>query len=316
MRSCEQLYIRKERKESMNHDIAQLNPKIIWKNFLAITKIPRPSGHEEKIHAFLKEFSKKLHLECQEDQVGNILIKKPATTGMEDRKTVTFQCHMDMVPQKNNDSTHDFVNDPIEAYIDGDWVTAKGTTLGADNGMGISAILAILESDDIVHGPIEALLTSDEEVGMTGAGGLSSDFISGDILLNLDTEEEGEVYIGCAGGANTDIVFPYQTVPVEKDHEAFQINITGLFGGHSGEDIHLKRGNAIKILVWILNNLLDSVDCQLASIDGGSMQRNAIPREVHGVITAAKDDHSLFMKAFNELAQNMKDLFKKSDAGL
>ena len=232
----------------MSKDILNLEPKALWKNFYSLTQIPRPSKKEEKVTEFVVAFGKNLGLETIVDEVGNVIIRKPATPGMENRKGVILQGHLDMVPQKNSDKVHDFEKDPIEPRRDGEWVKATGTTLGADNGMGVAATLALLESKDIPHGQIEALFTIDEETGMTGAFGLKSGLLTGDILMNLDSEDEGELYIGCAGGTNANIKFTYREIPVPAGVTALKINVTGLKGGHSGVDIHLGRGNSNKVL--------------------------------------------------------------------
>ncbi len=273
----------------MSKEILQLSPSALWKHFHSLAQIPRPSKHEDKIREFIYNFGKNLGLETIEDEVGNVIIRKPATPGMENRKGVILQGHLDMVPQKNSDKVHDFENDPIETIIDGDWVRANGTTLGADNGMGVAAAMAVLESKEIKHGPVEALFTSDEETGMTGAIGLKPGVLKGDILINMDSEDEGELYIGCAGGVNGNISFKYEETPVPAGFEGYKIKVTGLKGGHSGVDIHLGRGNANKIMNRILYHSHLKHGLEVATIDGGSL-RNAIPREsfAHVAIPAAK----------------------------
>ena len=265
--------------------IANLNPTCVWKNFHALTQIPRPSKHETKVREFMVDFGKKLGLETIVDEIGNVIIRKPATKGMENHKGVVLQAHLDMVPQKNSDKQHDFTKDPIDAYVDGEWVRAKGTTLGADNGVGMAAAMAVLEATDLVHGPIEALFTTDEETGMTGAFGLKAGVLKGDILINLDSEDEGELYVGCAGGLDGTFTFSYKGEPVPSGQEAYKISITGLKGGHSGMDIVLGRGNANKIMFRFLKQICGEFGARLASIDGGSL-RNAIPREAFAVVTA------------------------------
>jgi dipeptidase D len=278
----------------MNKEIFNLEPKQVWKHFYSLTQIPRPSKEEEKIQQFMVDFGHKLGLETIVDEVGNVIIRKPATSGMENRAGVVLQGHLDMVPQKNSDKTHDFSKDPIEAYVDGDWVTANGTTLGADNGMGVAAAMAVLESKDLKHGPIEALFTCDEETGMTGAFGLKGGFLKGDILLNMDSEDEGELYVGCAGGTNANIRFTYKDSAVPAGHKAFKLSLTGLKGGHSGLEIILGRGNANKMMNRFLKHSEVKHGLRLASIDGGSL-RNAIPRESFAIVTvpAAEEDHFL-----------------------
>jgi len=268
----------------MNKAIFNLEPVNVWKNFYSLTQIPRPSNSEDRIQAFMMEFGQKLGLETIKDEIGNIIIRKPATPGMENRQGIVLQGHLDMVPQKNSDKDHDFEKDPIEAYIDGDWVTANGTTLGADNGMGVAASMAVLESTTIKHGPIEALFTCDEETGMTGAFGLKPNVLQGDILLNLDSEDEGELYVGCAGGTNANASFKYKEEPVTEGLAAFKLAITGLKGGHSGLEIILQRGNSNKLMNRFLAHAIVEHDLRLSSIEGGSL-RNAIPRESFAIVT-------------------------------
>lgn len=268
----------------MDQNIRLLQPRAIWEIFDQITRIPRPSYHEERIQDFAFEFGKKLGLETIKDKAGNIIIRKPATPGMENRKGVILQGHLDMVPQKNNDKVHDFIHDPIETCIDGEWVTANGTTLGADNGIGVSAALAVLASKNMEHGPLEVLFTATEETGMDGAKGLKGGILEGDILLNMDSEDEGELYVGCAGGEDVNVHFVYSPEVVPDGLHAFRLEVTGLKGGHSGIDIILQRGNANKVFFRLLNMAYDATGVRLASIEGGSL-RNAIPREAVGIIT-------------------------------
>ncbi|MDY2642574.1 MAG: aminoacyl-histidine dipeptidase [Mediterranea sp.] len=263
--------------------ILDLAPQQVWKHFYSLTQIPRPSGHMERITEFLVNFGKGLGLESFVDEVGNVIIRKLATPGMENRKGVILQAHMDMVPQKNNDTVHDFVNDPIQTWIDGEWVKAKGTTLGADNGMGVAAAMAVLESTDLKHGPLEVLITKDEETGMYGAFGLKPGTLQGEILLNLDSEDEGELYIGCAGGIDITAELSYKEEEADKEMVARKITLKGLRGGHSGLEINEGRGNANKLLARITHDLLVEFDCRLSSFSGGNM-RNAIPREAHAVL--------------------------------
>ena len=269
--------------------ILELTPKNVWKHFYALTQVPRPSGHMEKITEFMVNFGKGLGLETFVDEAGNVIIRKPATPGMEDRKGVILQAHMDMVPQKNNDKVHDFVNDPIETYVDGEWLKAKGTTLGADNGLGVAAIMAVLEATDLKHGPLEALITKDEETGMFGAFGLKPGTVQGEILLNLDSEDEGELYIGCAGGLNIAASLEYKEEEVPEGLVPRKIYLKGLRGGHSGLEINEGRGNANKLLARVLHDLIVEFDCQLASYEGGNL-RNAIPREASAVMLFNPDD--------------------------
>lgn len=274
--------------------ILSLAPQHVWKHFYALTQIPRPSGHMEKITAFLVKFGKDLGLETFVDEVGNVIIRKPATPGMENRKGVILQAHMDMVPQKNNDTVHDFVNDPIEAYIDGEWLKAKGTTLGADNGLGVAVIMAVFESKDLKHGPLEALITTDEETGMFGAFGLKPGTVNGEILLNLDSEDEGELYIGCAGGMDVTASLEYKEVAPEEGDIAIQITVKGLRGGHSGLEINEGRANANKLLVRIVREAVATYEARLSSWAGGNM-RNAIPREASAVVTIPAENEEELM---------------------
>ena len=269
--------------------ILQLAPQNVWKHFYSLTRIPRPSGHVEQVTEFLVNFGKGLGLESFVDEVGNVIIRKPATPGMENRKGVILQAHMDMVPQKNNDTVHDFTKDPIETYIDGDWVKAKGTTLGADNGLGVAAAMAVLEADDLKHGPLEVLITKDEETGRYGAFGLKEGTLKGDILLNLDSEEEGELYIGCAGGIDITAMLEYKEETPAEGLVARKLTLKGLRGGHSGLEINEGRANANKLLARVVHDLLVEFDCQLACFEGGNM-RNAIPREAHAVLLFNPED--------------------------
>ena len=269
--------------------ILQLAPQNVWKHFYSLTRIPRPSGHVEQVTEFLVNFGKGLGLESLVDEAGNVIIRKPATPGMENRKGVILQAPMDMVPQKNNDTVHDFTRDPIETFIDGDWVKARGTTLGADNGLGVAAIMAVLEAKDLKHGPLEALITKDEETGMYGAFGLKPGILKGEILLNLDSEEEGELYIGCAGGIDITATMEYQEEKPLDGMVARKITLKGLRGGHSGLEINEGRANANKLLARVVHDLLVEFDCSLTGFEGGNM-RNAIPREAHAVLLFYPDD--------------------------
>lgn len=279
----------------MKSEIETLQPEAVWRHFSAICKIPRPSGHLEKITQYILDFGKNLGLETILDEAGNVLIRKPATPGMENRKPVVLQGHMDMVPQKNADKVHNFETDPITSYIDGEWVTANGTTLGADNGIGISSILAILESETLKHGPLEALFTYDEETGMYGALGLQPDLLQAEILLNTDSEQEGELYMSCAGGIDLAASFKYKDEPYIPENEiALKIVISGLKGGHSGVDIHLGRANANKLLFRFLKHAVQEYDARLAWVSGGNL-RNAIPREAEAVVTIPAEYKSDFL---------------------
>jgi len=285
------------------NDIRQLEPTALWQNFYNLTRVPRPSHKKEEIGLFLENFGKSLGLETLRDEIGNVLVRKPATPGMENRKAVVLQAHMDMVPQKNSNVAHDFQTDPIDAHIDGEWVTASDTTLGADNGIGLAAAMSVLQSKDIAHPAIEMFVTVDEETGMFGAFGLQPNFLKGDILINMDSEDEGELYVGCAGGIDGDITFRYTEVEIEEGDVALKISLTGLKGGHSGVDIHLQRANANKLMFRFLKDAVSDYEARLASIDGGSL-RNAIPREAFAVITVPEEgveDIIEFVKEYEEL---------------
>ena len=275
----------------MNKDFSALAPALVWKHFAAICNIPHPSHHEEKIREYVVDFAKAQGLEYTVDEANNVYVRKPATAGMENRKGIVIQAHLDMVPQKNNDKVFDFENDPIEAYIDGEWVTANGTTLGADNGIGAAAILAVLEDKTLVHGPVEALFTATEETGMDGAFGLKGGLLQGDILLNLDSETEGELYVGCAGGLDANITLPYTAEAAPTGYTAYAVEVKGLKGGHSGIQIGYQRANANRELFRLLN--ASACDLRLASVDGGGL-RNAIPREATAVVLVANGDVATF----------------------
>ena len=264
-------------------DIKNLNPKEVWKHFHTLTQIPRPSKKEAKIIETMKKFGEGLGLETIVDEVGNVIIKKPGTPGMENRKTVVLQGHLDMVPQKNSDMDFDFEKDPIVTIIDGDWVTADGTTLGSDNGIGVAAAMGVLESTSLKHGPIEALFTVDEETGMTGAFGLKSGLLDGDILINMDSEDEGELYVGCAGGIDVSASKSYVEEDVPSDHSAYMIHAEGLKGGHSGIDIPLGRANANKIIFRFMMQAESDLNIRLSEATGGDL-RNAIPRESQAIV--------------------------------
>jgi dipeptidase D len=289
----------------MSHILAHLEPKALWQHFEALTQIPRPSKHEAKVIDYVVQFGKANNLETIVDSVGNVIIRKPATPGMENRKGIVLQGHLDMVPQANSDKIFDFTKDPIEPMIEGNWVTANGTTLGADNGIGVAATLAVLESKTLVHGPLEALFTIDEETGMTGAFALTGDQLQGEILINLDSEDEGELYIGCAGGMDTNVSMTLQRETTPSGHCGLTVTIKGLKGGHSGCDIHLERGNANKILNRILWSTPAEIPFRLSSFKGGTL-RNAIPREAVAVITLAEAQ----VEAFEEHVQRISDLLK------
>lgn len=297
----------------MNSEIRNLEPKALWNKFADLNAVPRPSKKEERVIAFMKDFGNSLGLETIEDEVGNVIIKKPATKGMEDRKPIVMQSHLDMVHQKNNDTDFDFETQGIEMYVDGDWVKAKGTTLGADNGLGVATIMAVLESGSIAHPAIEALFTIDEETGMTGAMGLKGGLLKGDILLNLDTEEDDEIGVGCAGGIDVTAIGTYEETKVENDSVAYKIEVTGLQGGHSGMQIHEGLGNANKIMNRLLYAVIE--DIQISEINGGSL-RNAIPRESVATIVFQLDTEAVIISLLTALADTIKKELKTIEPDL
>ena len=289
----------------MNKSIRELEPKSLWQHFVDLNAVPRPSKKEEKVIAFMLAFGKKLGLETFEDKVRNVIIKKPASKGMENRKTIVLQSHLDMVHQKNNDTKFDFNTQGIEMLIEGEWVKANGTTLGADNGIGVATIMAILESNDIAHPAIEALFTIDEETGMTGALGLDGGILNGEILLNLDTEDDSEIDIGCAGGIDVTATRNYQYETCPKEHIAFTISVKGLNGGHSGMDIHKGLGNANKIMNRLLYIASTEFFLRISDINGGSL-RNAIPRESSATVVVPINNEITFKKIFAKVADEIK----------
>jgi dipeptidase D len=299
----------------MNSEIRNLEPKVIWNNFADLNAVPRPSKKEERVIAFMVDFGKKLHLETVVDNVGNVIIKKPATARFENRKTVVMQSHLDMVHQKNSDTIFDFDKQGIEMYVDGDWVTAKGTTLGADNGLGVAAIMSVLESKTIEHPAIEALFTIDEETGMTGAKGLEAGYLDGEILLNLDTEEDDEIGMGCAGGIDVTAKRTYSEENVSDNSSAFIISVSGLNGGHSGMDIHKGLGNANKIMNRVLFDGFENFGLRIAELNGGSL-RNAIPRESKATIVIDTISKEPFFFEMNELIINITTEFKSLEPNL
>lgn len=280
-------------------EIKNLKPECIWRNFDALTQVPRPSGHLEKVQHFLLEFAKNAGVEATLDPIGNVIMRKPATKGMENRKTVILQAHMDMVPQKALNSQHNFVTDPIETHIEGDWVYANNTTLGADDGMGVAAIMAVMEAKDLKHGPIEALITADEETSMVGATALPKGELEGEILLNLDTETEGEMVVGSAGGVDVTATMQYKEVETDAQDVALKITVKGLKGGHSGIEICLGRANANKLLVRVVQDIICSDEARLCSWHCGNM-RNAIPFEGSVVMTLPEENVESVKKAAKE----------------
>lgn len=285
----------------MSQEIRNLEPKVLWNNFADLNAVPRPSKKEERVRQFMVDFGNKLGLATQVDPIGNVIIKKPATSGMENRKTIVMQSHLDMVCQKNNDTEFDFDTQGIIMFVDGDWVKAKGTTLGADNGIGVASIMSVLESKDIPHPAIEALFTIDEETGMTGAIGLQGGYLDGEILLNLDTEDDDEIGVGCAGGIDITATKKYSLNKVVSEMHAFKITVKGLQGGHSGMDIHKGFGNANKMMNRILYALKNVV--LISEIDGGSL-RNAIPRESNAIIICENEDE--MGEIYNAISEEIK----------
>lgn len=295
----------------MNEEIRNLEPKALWNKFADLNAVPRPSKKEERVIAFMKDFGKNLGLETMEDEVGNVIIRKPASNGMEDRKMIVLQSHLDMVHQKNNDTNFDFDKQGVEMYVDGDWVRAKGTTLGADNGLGVATIMAILESDKIVHPAIEALFTIDEETGMTGAKGLKGGLLKGDILLNLDTEEDDEIGVGCAGGVDVTATGTYTETDAPKNGTAYTLTVNGLNGGHSGMDIIKGLGNANKLMNRVLFATRNFM--QLAKLEGGSL-RNAIPRESVAQVVVSSEEK--FQTEFEKIKKAITSEYKSLEENL
>ena len=292
--------------------IKDLKPSSVWNNFYGITRIPRPSKHEGKIQEYLLRWGKEHGVDVFRDDTGNIIFSAPATPGFEDRKGVILQAHMDMVPQKTADTKHDFLTDPIETVVDGEWLKAKGTTLGADNGIGVALALSVLEDKTLPHGPIEVLVTYDEETGMTGANSLKPGVLKGDILLNLDSEEEGELCTGCAGGVDGTADFAYRTYAAPEGFSGLRLTVKGMKGGHSGMDISLWRANANKVLCRILLPLLSQFDVKVAGVTGGSL-RNAIPFEAEADLLVRSGEEKVFRAAAAKLFGEIKFEYSHSD---
>ena len=292
--------------------IQDLNPQIVWKNFYGLTRIPRPSKHEAKVIEYLYNWGKEHGLETLKDETGNIIIRKGATPGFENRRGVILQGHMDMVPQKTADSPHDFLKDPISAYVDGEWVTADRTTLGADNGIGVAMGLAVLEDETLQHGPVEVLVTYDEETGMTGANCLKPGVLKGDILINLDSEEEGELCVGCAGGLDAEADWSYRKVAVPARYKGLVLKVSGLQGGHSGMDISLYRANANKVICRILLPLMETFGAKVVSFTGGSL-RNAIPFEATAEIVLPEENVEVVKKLIDNIFAEVKTEYAESD---
>ena len=295
----------------MANSIKELNPQIIWRNFYLLTQVPRPSGHLEKIQQFLLDWSKEHGIEAFKDNAGNIVMRKPATPGMEGHKTAVLQAHMDMVPQKTDESSHNFETDPIETYIDGEWVKAKGTTLGSDDGMGVAAIMAVMESTDLVHGPLEALITADEESTMYGVNNLAADTLKGDILLNIDNETMGEFVIGSAGGVNISATMQYKEVTPEEGDIAVKVMLKNLRGGHSGLEINEGRANANKLMARFVRQAIADDEARLCTWNGGNM-RNAIPRTATVVLSLPKEN----LEDLKDLAQYCEKTFQDEYRGV
>ncbi len=296
-------------------EIKNLNPTCIWKNFDALTQVPRPSGHLEKVQQFLLDFAKQAGVEAFIDEGRNVVMRKPASAGMENRKGVILQAHMDMVPQKTPESTHNFETDPIQTWIDGEWVKAKGTTLGADNGLGVAAIMAIMEDKNLKHGPVEALITADEETGMYGANDLPENMLQGDILLNLDSEHWGKFVIGSAGGIDVTATLDYKETETDPEDAAVRVTLKGLRGGHSGLEIHEGRGNANKLMVRFVREAIEECEARLATWHGGNM-RNAIPFKAEVVLTLPKENVEALKELVEDWKEDFIDEFKGIESGI
>jgi len=302
-------------------DIKKLKPAAVWNYFHEITQIPHPSKKEEKMVKYMMEFGKKNGLETITDSIGNVIIRKPATKGMENRRGIILQSHLDMVPQKNNDTVHDFEKDPLTTWIDGEWVKAKGTTLGADNGIGVAASMAVLAATDLQHGQVEALFTIDEETGMTGANNLGAGILTGTIMMNLDSEDEGELYVGCAGGVNVSAAKNYKEVATPAGLAGYKVTIKGLKGGHSGMDISMGRANANQLLFRFLMHAEFDLGIKLSETAGGDL-RNAIPREASALLAVGREKatafeglvaeyNTMYKSEFSETEPDLKFLFEK-----
>lgn len=299
----------------MSNSLLNLEPKTVWNYFYSILQIPRPSKHEHKVVAFLENFAIEHGLEYKKDRAGNLVIRKPASKGYEHKPSIALQSHLDMVCEKHSHVEKDFLKDPIEAYIDGDWVKANGTTLGADNGIGIALQLAILSDNQLKTGPIECLFTVEEETGLNGALALESDMLQSKILINLDSEDDGEFFIGCAGGKDTIGYLPFQTEIIDDTHVFYKIHVSGLIGGHSGDDIHKSRGNANKILIRFLWLHQNKLQLKLSYIDGGNL-RNAIPREAFAIIAIPQQNESFLQKLIQDFQSIIKQELCNSDPGV
>lgn len=299
----------------MNEEIRSLEPKNLWNKFADLNEVPRPSKKEERVIEFIKNFGNQLNLETMVDKVGNVIIRKPATKGMENRKVVVLQSHLDMVHQKNNSTSFDFDTQGIEMYVDEDWVRARGTTLGADNGLGVATIMAILESDDVAHPELEALFTIDEETGMTGAKGLEPGMLKGEILLNLDTEEDDEIGIGCAGGVDLTVTRPYKQEEIPDGSAAFKIILNGLKGGHSGMDIIKGLGNANKLMNRLLYRVSENLELRVSEINGGGL-RNAIPRESEAIVVIDDFQKKALLQELDDEINRIREEFSNVEPNL
>ena len=290
-------------------EVKDLKPELVWRCFDEITKVPRPSCHEEQIRAYLLDFAKKHGIPARTDKVGNVVMTKAATAGHEGAPTVVLQAHMDMVAEKNSDIAHDFLKDPIQTYIDGDWVKARGTTLGADNGIGMAAALAVMIDDTLEHGPVEALFTVNEEIGLEGAQNLGKDMINGTILINLDSEDDGEIFVGCAGGIDTTAEFKYKRSLSPENFTYFKVSVSGLLGGHSGGDIHTGRANANKVVARFIWECSQHYDVEVCSFEGGNL-RNAIPREAWSVFGVLSEHKAEVVRRLNKYAEAIRNEYK------
>ena len=296
-------------------EIKDLQPALLWSAFYEITKVPRPSRHEEKIRKYLLDFAKKHSIDAKTDEVGNVVMKKAATPGRENAPVVVLQSHMDMVAEKNSEVSHDFLVDPIQTYIDGDWVKAKGTTLGADNGIGMAAALAVMADNTIEHGPVEALFTVNEEIGLEGAENLGKDMITGKILINLDSEDDGEIFIGCAGGIDTTAIFNYKRSFSPDNFSYYKVKVSGLLGGHSGGDIHLGRANANKLIARFIWECSNKWNIEVSTFNGGNL-RNAIPREAEAVFGLNDIHKEEIAKFLHQYAEEIRNEFKGVEPSL
>lgn len=296
-------------------DLSTLNPQLLWKHFAQICSIPHPSYHEDQLAEHIMQWARQKKWHTERDKAGNVLIRKPASPGFEQRKGVVLQAHLDMVPQKNNETQHDFVKDPIRPYVDGEWVKAKGTTLGADNGIGLASVLAVLEDDSLQHGPLEGLLTMTEETGMDGAFGLQPGWLHGELLINTDFEDEGQICVGCAGGVDVITRLTLNREVLPQGFSLLKLVITGLKGGHSGCDIHLGRGNAIKILARALFKLRRDLDLRLFDAHGGSV-RNAIPREASALLAVAEHETGKLRQLVADFQALMQSELVQAEANL